>query len=301
MKSTTRSAAIARRVATALVASAMLGASLVACSSGSTTSSSERIRRRGRTRRRAGRSPTGRGPRPPRPRSRRSRRRTRRSTSSSSTPARTRPSTRSCRTRSRPARVRPTSRRSSTTPSRSSRSASRSSTSSSTASTRLKSDYTPGPWSAVNVGGQLYGLPQDSGPMAHVLQQDGLRQVRPHRAEDLGRVRGRREEAARGRPRRKYITSDSGDAGFTTSMIWQAGGRPFSADGTKVSDQPAGRRAPRSGPSTWNQLVEGKLLSTIPGWSDDWYKALGNGDDRDARHRRLDARRARVARQGRLR
>jgi ABC-type glycerol-3-phosphate transport system substrate-binding protein len=28
---------------------------------------------------------------------------------------------------------------------------------------------------------------------------------------------------------------------------------------------------------TWNQLVTGKLLSTIPGWTDEWYKTLGDG------------------------
>ena len=29
--------------------------------------------------------------------------------------------------------------------------------------------------------------------------------------------------------------------------------------------------------ATWDKLVEGKLLSTVPGWSDDWFKALGDG------------------------
>jgi multiple sugar transport system substrate-binding protein len=73
-----------------------------------------------------------------------------------------------------------------------------------------------------------------------------------------------------------YITSDSGDSGFTTSMIWQAGGRPFSADGTKVSInlQDDGTK---KWTATWDKLVQGKLLSTVPGWSDDWFKALGNG------------------------
>src|SRR5207302_5917518 len=29
--------------------------------------------------------------------------------------------------------------------------------------------------------------------------------------------------------------------------------------------------------AVWNQLLQGKLISNIEGWTDDWYKALGNG------------------------
>ena len=45
-----------------------------------------------------------------------------------------------------------------------------------------------------------------------------------------------------------YIANDTGDAGFTTSMIWQAGGRPFKVDGTKVTINFA-TPAPRSSPT----------------------------------------------------
>ena len=50
-----------------------------------------------------------------------------------------------------------------------------------------------------------------------------------------------------------YITNDTGDAGFTTSMIWQAGGKPYKVDGTKVSvdfaADPGTASSPRSGSS----------------------------------------------------
>jgi multiple sugar transport system substrate-binding protein len=139
----------------------------------------------------------------------------------------------------------------------------------------LKSDYSTGPWNSVNIDGGLYGLPQDSGPMAlfynkNVFDQYGLTVPKTW---DEYVADAKKLHAA---DPTKYITSDSGDSGFTTSMIWQAGGRPFTSEGTKVSInlQDDGTK---KWTSTWNQLVEGKLLSTIPGWSDDWYKALGNG------------------------
>ncbi|MDQ8047271.1 MAG: extracellular solute-binding protein, partial [Patulibacter sp.] len=73
-----------------------------------------------------------------------------------------------------------------------------------------------------------------------------------------------------------YIAADSGDAGFTTSMIWQAGGRPFEVKGTDVTVN-LQDEGTKKWTATWNKLVEGKLLSSVPGWSDEWYKALGNG------------------------
>ncbi|MFF1634619.1 ABC transporter substrate-binding protein [Leifsonia sp. NPDC058248] len=139
----------------------------------------------------------------------------------------------------------------------------------------LKNDYTPGPWSAVNVGDQLIGLPQDSGPMAlfynkTVFDKYGLTVPKTW---DEYVADAKKLHAA---DPTKYITSDSGDSGFATSMMWQAGGRPFTADGSKVTInlQDDGTK---KWTSTWNQLVEGKLLSSVPGWSDDWFKALGNG------------------------
>lgn len=140
----------------------------------------------------------------------------------------------------------------------------------------LKSAYTPGPWSSVNVGGGLYGLPQDSGPMAlfynkTVFDKYGLTVPKTwdEYIADAKKLHAANPEA--------YITSDSGDSGFTTSMIWQAGGRPFTSNGSKVSinlqDEGSKKWA-----STWNDLVDNKLLSPVPGWSDDWFKSLGNGN-----------------------
>jgi multiple sugar transport system substrate-binding protein len=73
-----------------------------------------------------------------------------------------------------------------------------------------------------------------------------------------------------------YITNDPGDPGIATGMIWQAGGKPFSVDGTKVAInlQDAGVKKYTE---MWNPLVEKKLVSPITSWSDDWFKALSSG------------------------
>lgn len=140
---------------------------------------------------------------------------------------------------------------------------------------KLKDDYTPGPWDSVNVGGKLVGLPQDSGPMAMFYNKTLFDKygIEVPKTWDEYVAAAQKLHAA---DPNAYITSDSGDSGFTTSMIWQAGGHPFSVDGTKVTID-LQDEGTKKWTATWDKLVEGKLLSTVPGWSDDWFKALGNG------------------------
>ncbi|MGW9182437.1 ABC transporter substrate-binding protein [Agromyces sp. NPDC055661] len=139
----------------------------------------------------------------------------------------------------------------------------------------LEDQYSASTWGAVNVDGKLVGLPQDSGPMAlfynkAVFDQYGI--AVPTTWDEYVEA-ARQLHAA---DPTKYITSDTGDAGFTTSMIWQAGGRPFAIDGTDVTIDLADEGT-RKWTGVWNQLVEEDLLSTTPGWSDEWYKGLGDG------------------------
>ena len=71
-----------------------------------------------------------------------------------------------------------------------------------------------------------------------------------------------------------YITNDYGDAGYTTSMIRQAGGHPFTTtDGTNVtidfSDE-----GTQEFTSMWDQLIKDDLISPIAGWSNEWFQGL---------------------------
>ncbi|WP_184921162.1 ABC transporter substrate-binding protein [Saccharothrix ecbatanensis] len=139
----------------------------------------------------------------------------------------------------------------------------------------FEKDYTASTWGSVKVGGGLYGLPQDSGPMAlfynkQVFDQHGI--AVPKTWDEYVAA----AEKLHAADPTKYITSDTGDAGFTTSMIWQAGGKPFTTDGksVKINLQDAGTK---KFTAMWSPLVEKKLVSSINGWSDEWYKALGDG------------------------
>ncbi|WP_163275412.1 ABC transporter substrate-binding protein [Cellulomonas iranensis] len=140
----------------------------------------------------------------------------------------------------------------------------------------LEDKYTASTWGSVTIQDGIWGLPQDSGPMAlfynkRVFDENGI--TVPTTWDEYVEA-GRKLHAA---DPTKYITNDAGgDAGFGTSMIWQAGGRPFQVDGETVTidlqDEGAQRWA-----DTWNTLVQEELVSEISGWSDEWFAALADG------------------------
>ncbi|MFF2327220.1 MULTISPECIES: ABC transporter substrate-binding protein [unclassified Streptomyces] len=140
---------------------------------------------------------------------------------------------------------------------------------------KLADSYSPGPWNSVKSGDGVYGLPMDSGPMALFYNKkvfDKYKIAVPTTWDEY-------LEAARTLHKadpKAYITSDLGDAGLTTSLLWQAGSRPYKVDGTTVGidfDDAGAKKYTE----TWQKLIDEKLVAPIAGWSDDWYKGLGDG------------------------
>jgi multiple sugar transport system substrate-binding protein len=140
----------------------------------------------------------------------------------------------------------------------------------------LEDEFTASTWEGVTTEEGLYGLPQDSGPVAMfynktVFDQYGI--AVPATWDEYAAAAAQLHAA----DPTKFIASDSGDAGFTNTMIWQAGGTPYeTTDGTNVTvdlnDEGAQKWA-----EVWNPLIEQDLLSPIVGWTDEWYKGLADG------------------------
>lgn len=141
----------------------------------------------------------------------------------------------------------------------------------------LQPKYTTGPWTAVTSGSGegVYGLPMDSGPMAMFYNQevfDKHKLTVPTTWEEYVETAKKLTAA----DPKAFIANDLGDAGFTTSMIWQAGGRPYAVNGEEVSINFADAGSQKFA-ALWQQLISGKLLAPIQGWTDQWYQGLGNG------------------------
>ncbi|MEV4995463.1 ABC transporter substrate-binding protein [Streptomyces niveus] len=140
---------------------------------------------------------------------------------------------------------------------------------------RLADTYTPGPWNAVSDGDKVYGLPMDSGPMALFYNKRIFDKYEIAVPTTWDEYVDAARELHKADPK-VFIANDAGDAGFTTSMLWQAGSRPYTVDGTKVKIDFADAGAKKY-TDTWQPLLDEKLLAPINGWTDDWYKGLSDG------------------------
>ncbi|MFE9396550.1 ABC transporter substrate-binding protein [Streptomyces flavidovirens] len=140
---------------------------------------------------------------------------------------------------------------------------------------KLAGTYSPGPWNAVTSDKAVHALPMDAGPMAmfynkkvfdkHKIKVPATWDEYVEAARDLHKA-----------DPKVYIANDTGEPGMATSMLWQAGSRPYTVDGTKVkidfSDAGAKKYT-----ETWQKLLDEKLLAPVTSWTDAWYKGLGDG------------------------
>ena len=140
----------------------------------------------------------------------------------------------------------------------------------------LDGTFSPGPWGSVSEGDGIFGLPMDSGPMALFYNAEVFEKYDV----EVPTTWDEYVEAARAlhaADPNVYIGSDGNDPGFATSIMWQAGGKPYSVDGTDITIDLAGDEGAAKYAETWQKLVDEGLVSDIQGWSDEWFQALGNG------------------------
>ena len=139
--------------------------------------------------------------------------------------------------------------------------------------------YTPGTWASVQLNGRVYGLPMDSGPMAFFYNKSVFDQV----GVDASKIRtwdDYYEAAKKLKEIGVYIAADSGDASFYDTMIWLAGGRPFSTsnDGKNVTINLTGDEGTRTFTEFWQKMInEGLVDTSLTAWSDGWKEAVGEG------------------------
>lgn len=139
----------------------------------------------------------------------------------------------------------------------------------------LQDQYTPGTWGSVALGDGIYGLPMDSGPMALFYNEEVFTEHGIEVPTTWEQYVAAARELHTADPT-KYLVGDAGDAGFTMSMIWQAGGAPFQVTGTEVAvdlqDDGSTRYA-----EMWQPMLDEGLAAPITTWTDEWYQALADG------------------------
>lgn len=141
----------------------------------------------------------------------------------------------------------------------------------------LAKDFVPAAWNNVTVGGKVYALPSDYGPSAMFYNQATFGKAGVSAAPATWEEYHQAAKKIRALGGDHYIAQDTGDLFFLLSLIWQAGGRPFKVDGTKVhidfTDEGTTRAV-----AFWQRMLDEKLLNTkVSAWSDDWNRTLNDG------------------------
>lgn len=143
--------------------------------------------------------------------------------------------------------------------------------------TDLADDYVPSAWNNVTIGDGVYALPSDFGPAvmfwnSATFAKAGITQAPAtwdDYYQDAKKIRALGPDY--------YIAQDNNDLFFLLSLIWQAGGRPFTVDGTSVHidfSDPGTTKAV----AFWQKMLDEDLINTkITAWSDDWNRALNDG------------------------
>ena len=141
-----------------------------------------------------------------------------------------------------------------------------------------KADFAEGLWNQVTFGedNSVYALPQDSGPMAMYYRKDLFEKNNipvPTTWDEYA------ANAAKIKELGGQITNfPKGDVNWFAGLVSQAGGQWFStADGTwdvNLTSDVSTKVA-----TYWQDLLDKQLVSTIPGFTDQWNNAYDTGAD----------------------
>lgn len=139
-----------------------------------------------------------------------------------------------------------------------------------------EADFIPWTWGQVTLGTEdgIYGVPQDSGPMALFYRSDLFEQ----NGIDVPTTWDEFKDAAvKVREAGGYITNFStGDINQFAGLVWQNNGDWFSNDGdawtVDLTADPSAQVA-----EYWQEMLDEDLVATVPAWTEEWNNAYNSG------------------------
>ncbi|WP_166869291.1 MULTISPECIES: extracellular solute-binding protein [unclassified Salinibacterium] len=140
---------------------------------------------------------------------------------------------------------------------------------------KAESEFVPWTWGQVTLGGgeAVYGVPQDSGPMALFYRADLFEAngIAIPTTWDEYKEAAKAVRAAGG-----YITNFStADINQFAGFVWQAGGSWFSSEGdawtVDLADDASVKVA-----EYWQSMIDEDLVATYPAWTDEWNNAYNS-------------------------
>ncbi len=139
-----------------------------------------------------------------------------------------------------------------------------------------KDEFAAWAWNQVSDGDKVYAMPWDSGPIAVLYRNDVFDKhnlaVPKTWAEFADQAIKLHEAAAD-----VFLTDATfSDGGWTTSLLWQAGWRPFEVNGAEIRIQVNGDVA-KNFAAFWQKLIDAKAIEAKPGFVTEWYTSLDEG------------------------
>ncbi|KQX05386.1 MULTISPECIES: ABC transporter substrate-binding protein [unclassified Leifsonia] len=140
-----------------------------------------------------------------------------------------------------------------------------------------KDSFVPWTWGQVGLGTEksVYGVPQDSGPMALFYRSDLFEANNIPVPTTWAEYK---DAAKKVRAAGGYITNFSqSDINQFAGFVWQADGQWFQNNGDEwtvdlTSD------ASKQIADYWQELIDEDLVSTVPAWTDEWNNAYNSGN-----------------------
>jgi multiple sugar transport system substrate-binding protein len=140
----------------------------------------------------------------------------------------------------------------------------------------IAKDYVPWTWAQVSEGSKVWAVPQDSGPMGLLYRTDILQQNGIAVPKTWAQFAAAAIKLHKANPKAYLTDFPTNEGGWFTGLLWQAGSRPFSVDGTTVRiriDDPAALKVA----NFWEKLVRGGAVAATPDFTNPWYTGLNNG------------------------
>jgi len=139
----------------------------------------------------------------------------------------------------------------------------------------LKSKFTDSTWAQVALNDGVYGLPQDSGPIIMMYNEELFKEHGVDVPTTWDEYVAAATKFKQDDPK-IYMTNEVGGP-VSLPLVWAFGGNPFQINGTEITvntqDQGSVDWA-----NTWNKLIQADSVSDIATWSPDYWTALGNGN-----------------------
>jgi len=140
----------------------------------------------------------------------------------------------------------------------------------------VQSDFVPWTWGQATQGGDVYAIPQDTGPMGLFYRADLFKKYGLAVPTTWAQFLSDAKKVHAAHPN-VYITDfPSNDPQWFSGLAWQAGAKWFSTSGDSwvagIDDAPSQQVA-----SFWQQLISDHLVKIDQDFTTGWYKDLSDG------------------------